>query len=78
MYDYNKSNKKQVKETVSNIESELASSLQQARLKSPLRAFRILDQTPALTLRKADLSDPIFSHLGNKGDNSCLRGVCEN
>ena len=77
MYDYNKSNKKQVKETVSNMESELA-SLQQARLKSPLRAFRILDQTPALTLRKVDLSDPIFSHLGNKGDSLCLRGVCEN
>ena len=77
MYDYNKSNKKQVKETVSNMESELA-SLQQARLKSPLRAFRILDQTPALTLRKVDLSDPIFSHLGHKGDSLCLRGVCEN
>jgi len=27
-YDYNKSNKKQVKETISNMESELASSLQ--------------------------------------------------
>ena len=43
MYDCNnKSNKKQVRETVSNMQSELASFLQQEESVCPLKLFMVL------------------------------------